>query len=76
MRNRLPKTKKEITNQRAIFQTKLQVPQPKAASNISNFPKSMKTVTLIIVQTCSRGETKIEFMDPTILGKIKNKRRV
>ena len=71
MRNRLPKTEKEITDQRAMFQTKLQVPQPKAASNLSNFPKSMKTVTLITVQTSSRGKTKTEFMDPMILGKIK-----
>ena len=76
MRNRLPQRKKENTDQRAIFQTKLQVPQPKADSDISNFPKSMKTVTLITVQTCSRGKTKTEFMDPTILGKIKIKRRV
>ena len=71
MRNRLPKTEKEITDQREIFQTKPQVPQPKATLDISDFLKSMKIVTLIIVQIYSRGKTKIEFMDPTILGKIK-----
>ena len=75
-RNRLPETKKEIIDQRAIFQTRLQVPQPKAASDISNFPKNMKTVTLITVQTCSRGKTKTEFTDSSNLGKIKIKRRV
>ena len=58
MRNRLPKTKKEITDQREIFQTKLQIPQPKAVSDISNFLKSMKTVNLKTVQTCSGGKTK------------------
>ena len=72
MRNRLLKTKKEITDQRAIFQTKLQVPQPKAVSDISNFLKSMKTVNLKTVQTCSRGKTKTEFMDPNNSRQDKN----
>ena len=58
MRNRLPKTKKEITDQREIFHTKLQIPQPKAVSDISNFPESMNTVNLKTVQTCSRGKNK------------------
>ena len=68
MRNRLlrrkKERKKEITNQREIFQTKLQIPQPKAVPDISNFLKSMKTVNLKTVQTCSRGKTKTEFMNP------------
>ena len=72
MRNRLPKTNKEITDQRAIFQTKLQIPQPKAVSDISNFPKSMKIVNLKTVQTCSRGKTKTEFMDPNNSRQDKN----
>ena len=76
MRNRLPKTKKEITDQREIFQTKLQIPQPKAVSDISNFPKSMKTVNLKTVQTCSRGKKKTSSRIQRILGKIKIKRRV
>ena len=76
MRNKLPKTKKEITDQREIFQTKLQIPQPKAVSDISNFLKSMKTVTLKIVQTCSGGKKNHSSWIQTILGKIKIKRRV
>ena len=72
MRNRIPKTKKEITDQRAIFQTKLQIPQPKAVSDITNFSKSMKTVNLKTVQTCSGGKTKTEFMDPNDSRQDKN----
>ena len=72
MRNRLPKTKKEIIDQREISQTKLQVPQPKAISDISNFPKSVKTLNLKTVQTCSRGKTKAEFMDPNDSRQDKN----
>ena len=72
MRNILSKTEEEITDQREIFQTKLQVPQPKAVSDISNFPKSMKTVNLKTVQTCSRGKTKKEFMDPNDSRQDKN----
>ena len=58
MRNRLPITKKEITDQRTTFQNKLQIPQPKAISDISNFLKSMKTVDLKTIQTSSRGKKK------------------
>ena len=72
MRNRLLKTKKETIDQRAIFQTKLQIPQPKAVSDVSNFSKSMKTVNLKIGQNCSRGKTKIEFMDPNDFRQDKN----
>ena len=43
-------------------------------SDISNFPKIMKTVTLITIQTCSRGKTKTEFMDPNNFRQ--DKRRV
>ena len=58
MRNRLPKTKKEITDQRAIFQTKLQIPQPKTVSDISHFSKSMKTVNLKTIQLVVEGKQK------------------
>ena len=54
------------------FQIKLQIPQPKAVSDISNFPKSMKTVDLKTIQTCSRGKTKIEFMEPNDFRQDKN----
>ena len=74
MRNILPQTNKEIPDQREIFQTKLQFPQPKAVSDISNFPKSMKTVNLKTIQTCSGGKTKQSSWIQTILGKIKIKR--
>ena len=47
------------------FQIKLQIPQPKAVSDINNFPKSMKTVDL-----------KTEFMDPNNFRQDKIKRRV
>ena len=72
MRDGLLKTKKENPDQRAIFQTKLQIRQPKAVSDISNFQKSMKIVKLKTVQTCSRGKTKIEFMDPNDSRQDKN----
>ena len=55
------------------IQTKLQIPQPKAVSDISNFLKSMKTVDLKTIQTCSRGKTKQSSWIQTILGKIKLK---
>ena len=41
-------------------------------SDISNFPKSMKTVDLKTIQTCSRGKTKAEFMDPNDSRQDKN----
>ena len=59
---RYQRTKSQIKGQQ--FQIKLQIPQPKAVSDISNFPKSTKTVDLKTIQTCSRGETKTELMDP------------
>ena len=54
------------------FQTKLQIPQPKAVSDISNFLKSMKIVDLKTIQTCSRGKTKIELMEPNDFRQDKN----
>ena len=32
--------------------------------DISNFPKNMKRVNLKTVQTCIKGKTKTELMDP------------
>ena len=58
------------------FQIKLQIPQPKAVSDISNFPKSMKTVDLKAIQTVAEGKQKQSLWIQTILGKIKIKRRV
>ena len=72
MRKRLPISKKEITDQRAILQTKLQIPQPKAVSDISNFLESMKIVNLKTVQICSREKTKTKLMDPNDSRKDKN----
>ena len=57
---------------RQQFQIKIQTPQPKAVSDISNFPKSMITIDLKTIQTCSRGKTKTDFMDPNDSRQDKN----
>ena len=46
------------------FQMKVQIRQPKEVLDISNFPKTLKTVNLKTAQTCSEGKTKTKLMDP------------
>ena len=72
MRNRLPISKKEIADQRTTFSNQTSNSTAQTVSDISNFPKSMKTIDLKTIQTCSRGETKTEFMDPNDSRQDKN----
>ena len=64
------RTKSQIKGQQ--FQIKLQTPQPKSVSDISNFLKIKKTVDFKTIQTYSRGKTKTEFMGPNNFRQGKN----
>ena len=65
-------SKKEITYQRTTFSDRTLNSTTKAFADTSNFPKSIKIVDLKTIQTCSRGKTKIEFMDPNNFRQDKN----